>query len=330
MAQDTKPASTEDPTDSDDDGNFHYYSGGEIKELAGTRVSPALWLFYLVLVVILLFVAVSYFTGNRSTIGLGRPAGLAPVQQTAMQTNLDNKSAQQGFEAQDQLDISRIPLPAGENLEQAIDKGADVYQANCFGCHGPNQDGNGVNAASLNPKPRNLRDAPFMQAMSYQRINTSVHKGVPGTAMPRWENVLTEDQIKNVIAYVLSLTAPTAPAAMTQTTPGGTSQYTGQSEQNSPAPITPPINGNPAAETNTAPPSASGQPTGSAERTMDQGASATHKPAANTGLPNTAVIGKSSLRTDIKNTGSGAEAIKHNANPASPAVAPNGGGSPAQ
>ena len=57
--------------------------------------------------------------------------------------------------------------------------------------------------------PRNLRNTAFMQAMSYQRIWTSLHKGVQGTAMPRWENTLTDDQIREVITYVLSLTAPT-------------------------------------------------------------------------------------------------------------------------
>jgi hypothetical protein len=31
--------------------------------------------------------------------------------------------------------------------------------------------------------------------MSLQRIETSIHKGVPGTAMPRWENTLTDTQI---------------------------------------------------------------------------------------------------------------------------------------
>ena len=44
--------------------------------------------------------------------------------------------------------------------------------------------------------------------MSLQRISTSVHKGVPGTAMPRWESQLSDDQIKDVILYVFSLTAP--------------------------------------------------------------------------------------------------------------------------
>jgi len=309
MAQDTKPANnTDSTTEPEDDANFHYYGGGEVKELAGTRVAPILWIFYGALVVFLIAVAVTYFSGVRSWTGLTRPAGLAPVQQAQMQNQLDQTSAQNGFEAANTLDISRIPLPPGETLSQAVDKGADVYQNYCIGCHGPNQDGNGVNAASLNPKPRNLRDAPFMQAMSYNRIYTSVHKGVPGTAMPRWENSLTETQMRNAIAYVLSLSAPTAPATMTSGAPGGTSQYTGQSQQSSPAPITPPINGNPAAESNTAPPSASGQPNAAAPAASSTAPASSGSAATSSTIQNTAVVGKSNIPADVKGTGSGAEA----------------------
>ena len=297
MAQDTKPATTPNDTEPDDDGNLHYYSGGEVKELAGTRVAPVLWIFYGGLIVLLLVVIVGYFTGHRDFSGLTRPAGLSAAEQGQMQSQLNANSAGLGFQTADQLDITRIPRPAGETVETAIDKGADVYQTYCIGCHGQNQDGNGVNAAALNPKPRNLRDAPFMQAMSYQRIYTSVHKGVPGTAMPRWENSLSEDQMKNAIAYVLSLSAPkpaagaTNAAAGSTTNAGGTQQYMGQSTQTSPTPITPPINGNPAASTSTAPPSSSGQPTPGTTNSTAPAANGTENSAAPAG-PGTAAPGQ--------------------------------------
>lgn len=218
MPQDTKPDSSgaAGAPDADDDEHYHYYSGGEIKELAGTRVPPALWVFWVVLVIICLFaivfagalgpgLGVSHIKVAGTEIGNFKPIHGSHAQLTAIEEELVETH---GFSAANTLDMTRIPLPAGETLDQAVSKGSDVYQNYCIGCHGPNQDGNGVNSASLNPKPRNLHDAPFMQALSYQRIYTSVHKGVPGTAMPRWENTLSEDQMKNAIAYVLSLTAP--------------------------------------------------------------------------------------------------------------------------
>src|SRR5580704_2799715 len=45
-------------TDQDDDYYYHYYSGGEIKELAGTRVPPALWIFWGTVVIICVFALV--------------------------------------------------------------------------------------------------------------------------------------------------------------------------------------------------------------------------------------------------------------------------------
>src|SRR3569833_877374 len=107
MAQDTKPATPNTEPD-DEDGNFHYYSGGEVKELANTRVAPILWGFYGVLVLILLAVVVSYITGNRTPTGLTRPAGLLKTNQKTKQNKLDATSASRGFQAQDQLDIARI------------------------------------------------------------------------------------------------------------------------------------------------------------------------------------------------------------------------------
>jgi mono/diheme cytochrome c family protein len=259
MAQDTKPSAN---PDGDDDGRIHYYSGGEVTELAETRVPPALSTFYYLLI-IGAFVAIFWLgaLGPRlSPTGPYQPPNGSYKTLTALQNSLNLQAFRSGTTPAADFDLSRI-APKGQTVTQAINKGSDVYQTYCFGCHGPNQDGNGVNAASLNPKPRNLRDAPFMQAMSYQRILTSIHKGVPGTAMPRWENSLTETQMRDAACYVLSLTTPVIPVTAAGQGSASTTQFTGQSMQTSPKPITPPINGNAAGQSSTSPPSASGQPT---------------------------------------------------------------------
>lgn len=265
MAQDTRetPRTTGTPTAPDDERptQFHYYSGGEIKEMENTPVSMTLIVFWSVVIVgAVLFFLFGGALGPK--FGGYQPVGASAAGKAQVQQALDVRG---GGIQMTTLNLNYLPLPAGVTLSQAIQRGTDIYQTNCIGCHGPNQDGNGVNAGSLNPKPRNLHDGPFMQAMSYQRINTSIHKGVPGTAMPRWENTLTEDQIKEVIAYVFSLTAPPAAqggvAQSTKSLNGSTTGNAGGSNtyvngvQNSPAPITPPVGGNPAAPTNTAPPS---------------------------------------------------------------------------
>jgi mono/diheme cytochrome c family protein len=269
MAQDSKPSANGDDStpkgsqlgQDDDDGHYHYYSGGEVKELADTRVPPALWIFYYLLIfcAIISIFWLGALGPRLSPTGPYRPPNGSFKELSALQAQLNLQAFPADTSPSAEFDLSRI-APQGQSVAVAIDKGSDVYQTYCFGCHGPNQDGNGVNAASLNPKPRNLRDAPFMQAMSFQRILTSIHKGVPGTAMPRWENSLTEIQMRDAACYVLSLTSPKMPDLTAIGTAGGANQFTGQSMETSPKPITPPINGNPAGGSNTSPPSASGQP----------------------------------------------------------------------
>jgi mono/diheme cytochrome c family protein len=266
MAEDTNPTArveTAKPTDgaqipNEDAGGFHYYSGGDVKELADTRVSNWLWGFWGIVLVGAVFLGLAYGALGPKSPGAVRPEAGSNAGRAKIQKDLDVR----GSYPVSVINLAAIDLPPHVNLTSAIAAGEGIYQNKCFGCHGPNQDGNGANAASLNPKPRNLRDAPFMQSMSYQRINTSLHKGVPGTAMPRWEGTLSDGEIQEVIAYVWSLSLTSKQLEQAEgVTPADAAQNTGGSTQVSPKPITPAINGDPTAHTNTAPPSMSGSPT---------------------------------------------------------------------
>ncbi len=282
MAQDTKP---EDPNETKPSG-FHYYSGGEVKELENTPVSPLLWgLWSVVILGAIGYLIFGGALGPHVLTGGFKPTSGSAASLAAIQADV-NKNANGSAEGAQEADMTQlVPFLGGESLTTAVSNGSNIYQSYCIGCHGPNQDGNGVNASSLNPKPRNLHDAPFMrETLDYHRINHSLHYGVHGTAMPRWENTLSEHQIQEVISYALSLTwtmppssdmdtttaqlatpSPTesakSPSNSTTGTPGGSTVH-GGSVSNSPEPITPMVEGNPAADTSTAPPSQSGQPAG--------------------------------------------------------------------
>ena len=314
MAQTYTPGTDPDPAEetAPKKSGFHYYSGGEVKELEHTNVSPVLWGFFtLVILGALGYLVWGGALGPNSPLGGFKPSGGSAASQAMIQTDVNQKAmGGNGLQMADMVQLK--PFLGGDSLRTAMSNGSDTYQKYCIGCHGPNQDGNGVNAASLNPKPRNLHDAPFMrETLTYARINNSLHYGVHGTAMPRWENTLSEHEIQEVIAYVLSLTWTMPPSADMDTTtaqlatpmpakapaatnstvtgPGGaattqagTAKQTsglagpgksvtgsstgteggslvrGGSVQTSPAPITPTIDGNPAAATSTAPPSMSG------------------------------------------------------------------------
>ncbi len=313
----TAPANPTAAQDDDDDG-FHYYSGGEVKELEGTKLSPVyLWFITLLLIVSVLYF---FFGGTIPGIRSYRPLGGSSEVQGRIRNDLAQRDLQAGSVVSN-VDLAKLPLPGHETLNQAIANGTDTYQTYCIGCHGPNQDGNGINAAGLNPKPRNLRDAAFMQSLSLERINQSIHRGVPGTAMPRWENNLNEDQIRDVIAYVWSLTAPKAPA--TPAAAPGTNSYMGGTQTN-PTPINVPVNGNPAAPQNTAPPSTSGANTETGGTTTINTAPA----GGNGSAPATAAPAAAAPGGQISSqtTGPGAQKVAPIPNP--PATPVAGGESP--
>src|SRR5258708_22266914 len=106
MADEKKPGDNQ----PQDDGNLHYYSGGEVKELAGTRVSPVLWGFYILLIagaVIALFLLGSL--GPNVTHVIGSPA-ITPYQPrnasfqnlTALQGQLNAQSIAAGLQTRKQ------------------------------------------------------------------------------------------------------------------------------------------------------------------------------------------------------------------------------------
>jgi len=79
---------------------------------------------------------------------------------------------------------------------------AETFKALCARCHGEKGDGKGINAIYIDPAPRDLTKAEFMTTKPEARFLTSIRDGVPGTSMPPWGKVLTDEQIKGVFDYV--------------------------------------------------------------------------------------------------------------------------------
>lgn len=94
--------------------------------------------------------------------------------------------------------------------ESAIAAGQEIFVTNCVACHGETGRGDGAAAASLDPKPADLTDGAMMSMLSDSYLYWRVSKGGVvepfNSAMPAWENALTEDQRWQVISYVRSLT----------------------------------------------------------------------------------------------------------------------------
>jgi len=89
-----------------------------------------------------------------------------------------------------------------QNVAKIPTDGAEMFKALCSRCHGEKGDGLGRNATYLDPAPRDLTKVSFMNSKTDERFLTSIAKGVPGTSMPAWSKVLSDDQIHTVFSFV--------------------------------------------------------------------------------------------------------------------------------
>ena len=102
-----------------------------------------------------------------------------------------------------------------EAFKAHAENGRRVYYQNCFYCHGDDLDGEGHFAHGLNPLPANFQDPGiipnYQEAFFFWRIS----KGGPGmqpaatpwdSAMPVWEDHLTEEEIWDVIIFLSEYT----------------------------------------------------------------------------------------------------------------------------
>lgn len=90
--------------------------------------------------------------------------------------------------------------------------GRALYQQYCSVCHGPQGKGDGPAASTMNPKPRNHTDGPYMNALSDAHLTTVISEGGAAVQrsplMPSWKGALTPQQIQDVIAYLRTLAVP--------------------------------------------------------------------------------------------------------------------------
>jgi mono/diheme cytochrome c family protein len=87
---------------------------------------------------------------------------------------------------------------------EARDRGRSVFLMNCAICHGDHGDGIGARREGLIGQPRDFTNAMWRASTSPQRVVYAIREGRAQTSMPAWPT-LTDDQVWDVTAYVLSL-----------------------------------------------------------------------------------------------------------------------------
>jgi mono/diheme cytochrome c family protein len=107
------------------------------------------------------------------------------------------------------LAVSLAGGGTSRSAPQAQANGEAIYQAWCGFCHGDAGDGKGPVASYLNPKPRDFTSGLFKfrttasgELPLRDDVIAIVQKGVHGTAMPAWEEILTQAEIEAVVDYI--------------------------------------------------------------------------------------------------------------------------------
>jgi mono/diheme cytochrome c family protein len=114
------------------------------------------------------------------------------------------------------------PPPSTPKL---IALGKQIYAQQCAACHGVGGRGDGEAAYLLYPKPRDFVAARYRLVSTWERVPTdqdlfdTISRGMPGSAMPSWEHLATEQRwglvyyIKSLAEKPLEIKAQKMPAA---------------------------------------------------------------------------------------------------------------------
>jgi mono/diheme cytochrome c family protein len=95
---------------------------------------------------------------------------------------------------------------------QAQPRGKNVYDAHCVECHGESGRGDGPSAAYLTPRPRDFTSGKYkVRSTETGSVPTdddlmqSVRQGLYATAMPAWDRILADTEIREVVDYLKAL-----------------------------------------------------------------------------------------------------------------------------
>jgi len=94
------------------------------------------------------------------------------------------------------------------------EEGKLIFGDRCAACHGLQGRGDGPRAPFLSPRPASLISAGT-SVKSDAELLTVITNGKPRTDMPAWKDLLTEEQRRDVLAYIRTLVrfhkSPTPP-----------------------------------------------------------------------------------------------------------------------
>lgn len=103
-----------------------------------------------------------------------------------------------------------LALGTAEAKSGNVDNGKTIYSKRCVHCHGVDGDGLAPAEERLNPPPRDftsgmfkIKSSAFDDAVANDDdIYRMIKDGMPGTAMPGWADVVSDQDMWDLVAYV--------------------------------------------------------------------------------------------------------------------------------
>lgn len=82
-----------------------------------------------------------------------------------------------------------------------LSRGKAVYEKYCLACHGPQGKGDG--ATQFDPPVADLTSSEVLMKPD-SRLLKSIHEGRVNTVMDAWKSTLSDEAIRDVLAYILT------------------------------------------------------------------------------------------------------------------------------
>jgi mono/diheme cytochrome c family protein len=109
-------------------------------------------------------------------------------------------------------EYANLVWPPGRDVPASAPAARRLYARWCATCHGPEGRGNGPAAPSLIPRPRDFtkglfkyKSTPADQPPTDDDLIRVVADGLQASAMPYFRDLLTADEIRDIVGYIKTL-----------------------------------------------------------------------------------------------------------------------------
>lgn len=91
-----------------------------------------------------------------------------------------------------------------------VERGREIYKANCVACHGEGGKGDGPGAGVLNPPPRDHTDSVYMNTLTDKEIADVIKMGgaIKGRPLMPSHPQISGDDMNALVGYIRTLSAP--------------------------------------------------------------------------------------------------------------------------